>query len=123
MQGYSMSVESRRMEENQFSWHKWDAEHLVTITIPKNKFSESADLDLEFLNSRHDDSWAERWGISALNMFEDNGGTDNGLANWASQGSNMRISKLSPDPDVNSLWNAIETEFDQTATTLMGMVD
>ena len=66
---------------------------------------------------------AEYWGISALNMFEDNGGTDNGLANWASQGSNMRISTLSPDSDVNSLWNAIEAEFDQTAATLQGMVD
>lgn len=35
----------------------------------------------------------------------------------------MRISTLSPDSDVNSLWNSIEAEFDQTATTLQGMVD
>jgi len=121
--GYSVSVESRHTKENQFFWYSWDAEHLVTITIDKNNFSESADLYIDFFNTRLDNSWAEKWGISALNMFEDNGGTDNGLANWASQGSNMRISTLSPDSDVNSLWNAIETEFDQTAATLQGMVD
>lgn len=120
---YSVLRESRRTDENQFSWHEYDAEHLVTITIDRKKFKKSADLDIEFINSRFDNSWHEKWGVSALNMFEDNGGTDNGLANWASQGAHMLISKLSPDSDVNSLWNSIESEFDQTATTLQGMVD
>ena len=75
----------------------------MTITIDRKKFKKSADLDIEFINSVFDHSWHEKWGISALNMFEDNGGTDNGLANWAPQGSNMRISTLSPDSDVNPL--------------------
>ena len=122
-EGYSVSLKSRATEVNQHWKSSSDAEHLVTITLDSDKFSDSADLNIKFANTRSDNAWYERWGISALNMFEDNGGTDNGLASWASQGSNMRISKLSPDPDVNSLWNAIETEFDQTAATLVGMVD
>jgi len=119
--GYSLSRESRNTEQELW-WSAPDGEHLVTITIDKERFSQSADLDIVFQNMRAD-KFNAYWGISALNMFEDNGGTDNDLANWASQGSNMRISTLSPDSDVNSLWNSIEAEFDQTATTLQGMVD
>ncbi len=119
--GYSLSRESRNLEQEMW-WSAADADHLVTITIDKEMFSQSADLDIVFRNYRAD-KFNAYWGISALNMFEDNGGTDNDLANWASQGSNMRIATLSPDSDVNSLWNSIEAEFDQTAATLQGMVD
>lgn len=121
-QGYSVSMESSKTEGMHGYWFKKDAEHLVTITIDKYNFSQSPDLYIDFFNTRLDNSYAERWGISALNMFEDNGGDDNGLASWAAKGTNMRISTLSPDSDVNSLWNAIETQFDNTANTLQGMV-